>query len=156
MADLAGILPEAILGTAGAIAGGTAGSFIPGAGTIGGAALGGGGGSALGQAIEEGIESLLGIQTQTGKEVAKDVAIEGAIGAGGSVIGDLVVRAGRGILGLGKGALGKVTKPTDEIGSKKVAIGRRIIDKEGLPSFEAVGAPQFISYPQKDICRAPA
>jgi hypothetical protein len=119
VADLAGILPEAILGTAGAIAGGTAGSFIPGAGTIGGAALGGGGGSALGQAIEEGIESLLGIQTQTGKEVAKDVAIEGAIGAGGSVIGDLVVRAGRGILGLGKGALGKVTKPTDEIGSKK-------------------------------------
>ena len=149
VADLAGILPEAILGTAGAIAGGTAGSFIPGAGTIGGAALGGGGGSALGQSIEEGIESLLGIQTQTGKEVAKDVAIEGAIGAGGSVIGDLVVRAGRGILGLGKGALGKVTKPTDEIGSKKVAIGRRIIDKEGLPSFEAVGAPQFISYPQK-------
>lgn len=149
IADLAGVLPEAILGTAGAVLGGTAGTIVPGAGTIGGTALGAGVGSAAGQAIEEGIESLLGFQRQTGKEVAKDVAIEGAIGAGGSILGDLVIRAGRGILGAGKGIAGKITKPTDEIGDKKIQIGRRIVEKDGVPSFEAVGAPQFISYPQK-------
>ena len=149
IADVAGILPEVVLGTAGAIGGGILGSAVPVLGTVGGSAVGGGAGSAAGQAIEEGIESLLGFQRQTGKEVAKDVAIEGAIGAAGSVIGDLVVRAGRGIIGAVKCIAGKVTKPTDEIGEKKIEIGRRIIEKEGLPSFEAVGAPQFISYPQK-------
>ena len=149
VADLAGILPEAVLGTAGAIFGGTAGTIVPGAGTIGGAALGGGLGSAAGQAIEEGIESLLGFQRQTGKEVAKDVAIEGAIGAAGSVIGDLVVRAGRGIIGAGKGIAGKVTKPTDDIEAKKLAIGRRVTEKGALPSFESVGAPRPIAYAQK-------
>ena len=152
IADLAGVLPEAILGTAGAILGGTAGTIVPGAGTIGGAALGGGAGSAAGQAIEEGIESLLGFQRQTGKEIAKDVAIEGAIGAGGSILGDLVIRAGRGILGLGKGVtgkLGQLTKPTDEIEAKKLAIGRRVTEKGALPSFESVGAPRPIAYAQK-------
>ena len=73
-ADLAGILPEAVGSVAGAIAG------SPGLVT---GALGAGAGAAAGQAIEEGIEGLLGVQKQTlpeiGKDLAKEAAIAGAV-----------------------------------------------------------------------------
>ena len=150
VADLAGILPEVVLGTAGAIAGGTAGSFIPGAGTALGAAAGGGGGAALGQAIEEGIESLLGIQTQTGKEVAKDVAIEGALGAGGSLIGDFIFGIGKKAVGLGGRAIGAVRSPqTTKVSSEQLDLVEDILKKKGKPSLKSIGAPRALDYQQK-------
>ena len=150
IADLAGILPEVVLGTAGAIAGGTAGSFIPGAGTALGAAAGGGGGAALGQAIEEGIESLLGIQTQTGKEVAKDVAIEGALGAGGSLIGDFIFGIGKKAVGLGGRAIGAVRSPqTTKVSSEQLDLVEDILKKKGKPSLKSIGAPRALDYQQK-------
>tara|TARA_R100001126_G_scaffold102658_1_gene88077 strand:- start:1678 stop:4671 length:2994 start_codon:yes stop_codon:yes gene_type:complete len=150
IADLTGILPEVVLGTAGAIAGGTAGSFIPGAGTALGAAAGGGGGAALGQAIEEGIESLLGIQTQTGKEVAKDVAIEGALGAGGSLIGDFIFGIGKKAVGLGGRAIGAVRSPqTTKVSSEQLDLVEDILKKKGKPSLKSIGAPRALDYQQK-------
>tara|TARA_R100001594_G_scaffold133668_1_gene174485 strand:- start:761 stop:3772 length:3012 start_codon:yes stop_codon:yes gene_type:complete len=150
VADLAGILPEAVLGTAGAIFGGTAGTIVPGAGTIGGAALGGGLGSAAGQAIEEGIESLLGFQRQTGKEVAKDVAIEGAIGAGGSLIGDFIFGVGKRVVGGVGSKLSGLRSPSGQkLTSEQLQRVEYIRGKGGKPSLRAAGAPDQLDYAQK-------
>ena len=66
VADLAGILPE----TVGSVAGGILGL---GAGPLGlfTGALGAGAGAAAGQAVEEGIESFLGVQKQTFQKLGK-------------------------------------------------------------------------------------
>ena len=88
-ADFTGILPETIGSIGGAIAGG---GLTFGIGSVAGAAAG----AAGGQAIEEAIEALIGVQTQSLGEVARDVAIEGAIGAGGELIGAAVMTAGLG------------------------------------------------------------
>ena len=129
--------------------GGTAGSIVPYAGTWAGAAIGGGAGSAAGQAIEEAIESIFGVQTQTGREVAGDVAFEGAIGASASIIGDLVFRAGRGIVGAGRKAVSGLKTPTQELSGKNLEQVSRIFDEGALPSLEAMGMPGSIPTMQK-------
>ena len=149
IADFAGIAPEAILGTIDSIMGGTAGSIVPFAGTMAGAAIGGGVGSAAGQAIEEAIESIFGVQTQTGREVAGDVAFEGALGASASIVGDLVYRAGRGIVGAGRKAVSGLKTPTQELSGKNLEQVSRIFDEGALPSLEAIGMPGSIPVMQK-------
>jgi hypothetical protein len=145
--DLAGILPETVGSIAGAIVGG--------APTFGmGAVAGAGAGAAAGQAIEEIFESMLGYQKQSLGEIAKDVAIEGAIGAGGELIGSAVILAGRGIMGGGK-ALGSrvmgggASSPLDEIATAELNQADRLLGKGYVPSLESVGAPKPLAYLQK-------
>jgi len=145
ISDFAGIAPEAILGTIGGVLGGTAGSVVPFAGTAAGSAIGGGAGAAAGQAIEEGIESLLGLQKQTVGEVAKDVAIEGAIGAGASLIGDAVIGAGKKVFG----AVSKRGTPLQALDAEKLTQAERLVKADALPSLEAVGASKPLAYTQK-------
>ncbi len=95
-------MPETVGSIAGAVIGGGP-SF--GLGAIAGAGIGG----ATGQAIEESIEQFLGVQTQGLGDVVKDVAIEGAIGAGGEVLGAAIIGAGRAVIGAGKNVAGRVT-----------------------------------------------
>jgi hypothetical protein len=144
--DLAGVLPETVGSIAGAIVGG--------APTFGmGAVAGAGAGAAAGQAIEEIFESMLGYQKQSLGEIAKDVAIEGAIGAGGELIGSAVILAGRGIMGggkaLGSRALAGSGSPLDEAAIAQLDQAERLIGKKYIPSFESMGAGKALSYFQK-------
>ena len=150
IADVAGILPEVVLGTAGAIGGGILGSAVPVLGTVGGSAVGGGAGAAAGQAIEEGIESLLGFQRQTGKEIARDVAIEGALGAGGSLVGDFIFGIGKRAAGLAGRTIGAVRGPqTTKVSAEQLDLVEDILKKKGKPSLKSIGAPKALDYQQK-------
>ena len=66
-------------GVTGGIMGGAAGSIVPGAGTIGGVALGGGAGSYIGDALAQGYEYLRGDRPE-GYNV-KSGLVEGGLGA---------------------------------------------------------------------------
>jgi len=146
ISDLAGILPESVGAIGGAIVGG---GLTFGLGSI----VGAGGGAALGQAIEESLEQMFGVQTQTLGEVARDVAIEGAIGAGGEVIGAAVVGAGRSILGAGRGLSRRAMRgrgeALDEAVQARIAQAERMIEKDMIPSLEFVGAAKPLSFLQK-------
>jgi hypothetical protein len=145
ISDLAGILPETIGSIGGAIAGG---GLTFGLGSIAGA----GAGAAAGQAVEEALEQMFGVQTQTLGEVARDVAIEGAIGAGGEVIGAAVVGAGRGIVGAGRG-LGRRAMvgrgAVDELADARIGQAEGLLERGYIPSLEFVGAPRPLAYGQK-------
>lgn len=145
ISDLAGILPETIGSIGGAIAGG---GLTFGVGSIAGA----GAGAAAGQAVEEALEQMFGVQTQTLGEVARDVAIEGAIGAGGEVIGAAVVGAGRGIVGAGRG-LGRRAMvgrgAVDELADARITQAEGLLERGYIPSLEFVGAPRPLAYGQK-------
>ena len=146
IADFAGIAPEAILGTVGAVAGGTLGSLVmPVGGTIAGSAIGGGAGSALGQGIEEIFENILGVQTQTKNEVLKDVAFEGVLGFGAGLLGDLVFAAGR----TGYRGLSSLKRPTKELSNDALIRAERLVAEDALPSLERIGAPRLMAYTQK-------
>ena len=110
-ADLAGILPEAVGSVAGAIAG------SPGLVT---GALGAGAGAAAGQAVEEGIEGLLGVQKQTLPEIGKDLAKEAAIAGAVDFATVGLFRAGRSLVG---GAGRRLGAPTFLGYSQKFAEG---------------------------------
>lgn len=122
-------------------------------GIIAGSAAGSAAGAASFQAIEEGIEYLLGVQTQTGKEVAKDVAMEAAIAGGLDLVGGTVFAIGRGGARLATGAARKgkalATAPTAELQKEGLDRALRIIRKDGQPSYESVGAGRAFSYGQK-------
>ena len=137
--DFAGILPETIGSIGGAILGG---GLTFGLGSIAGA----GGGAMAGQALEETIESILGVQTQNLGDVAKDVLIEGAIGAGGEVLGAAVVMAGRGTIGAGKALAGRAvgaTEAGEELVQQNINIAERAMNKGSIPSLEAMGAKRL-------------
>ena len=137
IADLAGIAPETI----GAIAGGILTS--PGVVTSAGGAAAG---AALGQSIEEGIETLLGVQRQTLGEVAGDVATEAAIAGTIDLVTLGTAKAVRGVIG-GAGRL--ASRPLQEAGQEGAERGLRIIDAGGAPSLERLGAPAALAYAQK-------
>lgn len=144
ISEFAGILPEAVGGTLGAIAGG---GLTFGVGSVAGAA----GGAAAGQAIEESLEQLLGVQTQGLGEVARDVAIEGALGAGGELIGAAVMAAGRGVMGAGRAAGRSIAarSPAQELAEGRLARMEDLVDRGFVPSMEAMGAPKPAAYAQK-------
>ena len=140
ISDLAGIAPETI----GAVIGGVLGA--PGLVT---GAVGAAAGAGLGQAAEEGIESLLGIQRQSLGEVGIDVAREAALAGTLDFAGNAIFKLGKMAIGAaGKGvnagarALGQVEQ---EIGQDAANLGLKILDEGGLPSYEAVGMPAGIS-----------
>ena len=138
--DLAGIAPETI----GAVIGGILGA--PGLVT---GAAGAAAGAALGQSAEEGIESLLGLQKQSLGEVGIDVAREAALAGTLDFAGNAIFKLGKMAIGAaGKGvnagarAMGQVEQ---EIGAESAELGLKILDLDGLPSYEAVGMPAGIS-----------
>lgn len=140
ISDLAGIAPETI----GAVIGGVLGA--PGLVT---GAAGAAAGAGLGQAAEEGIESLLGIQRQSLGEIGVDVAREAALAGTLDFAGNAIFKLGKMAVGAaGKGvnagarAMGQVEQ---EIGQDAANLGLKILDEGGLPSYEAVGMPAGIS-----------
>ena len=143
-ADFTGILPETIGSIGGAIAGG---GFTFGIGAIGGAAAG----AAGGQAIEEAIEALLGVQTQSLGEVAKDVAIEAVIGAGGEVAGAVVAAGARGLGRAGKSIAGRTggsLSAMDEVTLKQLDQGDRLVGKGYVQSMRSLNAPEPLAFTQ--------
>ena len=142
--DFLGILPE----TAGSIAG----AVIGGGPSFGlGAVAGAGFGAAIGQGIEESLEQFLGVQTQDLSEVTKDLGKEFLIGASGEVIGAAVIGAGRRIIGGGKNLAGRVTGrgTAEELAEERLTRMQSMVDRNYVPSMEAMGAPRFLGYGQK-------
>jgi len=131
--DLTGVGTTVAGGVAGAVAGTLVGGPI---GGIIGAGLGGAGG----KSVEEATEALQGVQAQEGKEIAKDIAVEGLIAAAGEGIFAGLGKAFRvvsGTSGVGKGL------PDDRVKDILAA------EKKGyLPSLGAIGAPSLISRQQ--------
>lgn len=142
--DFAGIAPETVGSIAGAIIGGGPSFGL-------GAVAGAGAGAAAGQALEEALESFFGVQTQDLGEVARDVAIEGAIGAGGEVLGAAIIGAGRGIIGAGKNVAGRVggRSPTEQLAGERLDRMQSLVDRNYIPSLEAMLAPKPAAYGQK-------
>jgi hypothetical protein len=144
ISEFAGILPETVGSIGGALLGG---GLTFGVGSVAGAA----GGAAAGQAIEEALEQMLGVQTQSLGEVAKDVAIEGAIGAGGELLGAAVIAAGRGVVGAGRAAGRAVAgrSPMQDIAADRLTRMESLVGRGYVPSLEAMGAPKPAAYAQK-------
>jgi hypothetical protein len=141
IADLTGFVPETVGAVGGTILGLPLGLF--------GASAGAGLGAAVGQTIEEGVESLLGVQKQSAEEVAKDVATEAALAAGFEFAGGLIFKAGRAIIGGGTQLARKVGTPTAKLEGEKLARAERLLDKDYIPSADAIGAPPMVGYRQK-------
>jgi len=142
VSDLAGIAPETI----GAVVGGILGA--PGLVT---GAVGAAAGAGLGQAAEEGIESLLGIQRQSLGEIGIDVGREALLAGGLDFAGNAIFKLGKAAIGVaGKGvnagarAMGQVER---ELGVDQANLALKIMDADvpGLPSYEAAGLPAAIS-----------
>jgi len=142
ISDLAGIAPETI----GAVIGGVLGA--PGLVT---GAVGAAAGAGLGQAAEEGIESLLGIQRQSLGEVGIDVAREAALAGTLDFAGNAIFKLGKMAIGAaGKGvnagarAMGQVER---ELGADQANLALKIMDADvpGQPSYAAAGMPAGIA-----------
>jgi len=140
VSDLAGLAPETI----GSVIGGVLGApgLVTGAA---GAALG----ASAGQAAEEGIEKLLGLQSQSLGEVGIDVGKEALLAGGLDFAGNAIFRLGKAAIGAaGKGAnaaaraAGGVER---ELGADQANLALKIMDRGGLPSYEAAGLPAAIS-----------
>lgn len=141
IADITGSLPE----IAGSVVGGILAAPL---GFIGSAA-GSGVGGALGQAVEEGVEGLLGVQTQTLGEVAKDVAIEGAIGASADLVGGAIFNVAKGVAGVGSRVGSRLGRPSIEAGEEQLQRAEQLMERGFIPSLEAAGAPAPLAYAQK-------
>ena len=139
--DLAGILPEVVGGVGGAIAGIPLGP----AGIIGGSVLGAMGGAGA----EEAGEALLGVSKQTGSEIAKDIAVEGAITLAGELtfgLAGMAFRAGRKGLSVKKLPDEDVTAIGEALTYKiKDPKTGELIDVPITPEAGAVGAPGLIA-----------
>jgi hypothetical protein len=140
LADIAGLAPETI----GSIIGG-----IIGAPTLIGGAVGAGVGAAGGQLLEEGLENILGLQKQTGTEVAKQAAIEGALAGSIDLVTMGTFKAGRALIqGAGKGASAAARamgQGERQLGQAQAEQALRIMDEGGMPSYEAAGMPAAVS-----------
>jgi hypothetical protein len=140
VADVAGLAPETI----GSVIGG-----IIGAPTLIGGAVGAGVGAAGGQLVEEGIESLLGLQKQTTGEVAKQAALEGALAGTIDLATMGTFKAGRALIqGAGKGASAAARamgQGERQLGQGQAEQALRIMDEGGMPSYEAAGMPAAVS-----------
>ena len=139
IADLAGIVPETVGSIAGAI---TTFPFLFGA-------PGAAAGAAIGQLLEEGVESSLGVQKQSASEVAKDVATEAALAGTFELAGGLVFKAASGLIG-GAGSLARrADTPVGEAQLEDIIRLEKLAERGAIGSAEAAGAPGLIAYRQK-------
>ena len=143
-ADFAGLVPETV---------GAVGGAILGAPLIATSALGAAGGAALGQSVEESIEAMLGLQKQSLGEVAVDVAKEAALAGTLDVAGNIILRAGKAVIGgavRGAKSLkgGQLDEGLTGSGETIQQRGLRILSDEdapGMPSLEAIGVNPIIT-----------
>ena len=140
ISDVVGLAPETI----GSIIGGILGA----PGLITGAA-GAAAGAAGGQLVEEGIEKLLGLQKQTGLEVAKDAATEAALAGTIDFATMGTYKAVKGLIG-GAGKVANASaramgQSERQLGQGQAEQALRIMDEGGIPSYEAAGMPAAIS-----------
>lgn len=93
IADVAGSLPELVLGAGGAIVGGAGGLFGVGVGAIPGAIGGGAAGSAAGNVIKQAVGAALpGEDAETLLQRAGEVGLAGALGGVGEGVGQVAYR----------------------------------------------------------------
>lgn len=117
LADVAGEVPV----IAGQILGATKGTLVaPVAGTIAGGALG----AAAGETARIGIGQALGVRESKAIEEAVDIAIVGAFGAGGEILGQGLKFGGRGLSKLAKAKLTKAVKTSTNPSKMLHALGK--------------------------------
>jgi len=142
--DLTGLGTVIGGGVTGAIAGTAVGGPI---GGIIGAAIGGGGG----KAIEEGTESLQGVQAQESGEVLRDIGKEALIAGTFEGLGAAVAKTFRVVTGTGRvGAKLPQEKIKDIIAAStfKGGGGSRAEGKGYMASLNAIGAPSLVARQQ--------
>ena len=73
------------------------------------------------------------------------------IGAGGEVLGAAVIGAGRRIVGGGRNLAGRVTGAgsAEELAENRLARMESMVERDYVPSMEAMGAPRFLGFGQK-------
>ena len=143
-ADLSSLGTTLGAGVSGAIAGTAVGGPI---GGIIGAALGGGGG----KAIEEGTESLQGVQAQESGEILKDIGKEALIAGTFEGLGAGIAKVFGFVTGTGRvGAKLPEEKVEDIIAAStfKGGGGKRAEGKGYMASLDAIGAPSLIGRQQ--------
>ena len=139
-ADMAGIAPEVILGITGAIKAAPLGLPFGPAGVVLAGAVGAGTGAASGQALEEGVEALAGVQDQTAGEVAKDLGKEFAYG----FLTDVTL----GAFGLAGRGLAKTVKAGKGLTDDELKVAAESIEMGINPSLTAIRAPSVIARQQ--------
>ena len=143
-ADFAGLVPE--------VGGSIIGAIVGAPGLVTGAA-GAAAGAGIGQSVEESIEGMLGLQKQSLGEVAVDVAKEAALAGTLDIAGNVIIRAGKAVVGgaikgaksVKGGQLDDSLRPTGETAQEQ---GLRILsdpDAPGMPSLKAVGVNQTVA-----------
>jgi hypothetical protein len=138
--DLAGLGTVIGGGVTGAIAGTAVGGPI---GGIIGAALGGGGG----KAIEEGTESLQGVQAQESGEILKDIGKEALIAGAGEGIVAGVAKVFRVASGTGRVGAKLPEEKVEDILNAATFRGREE-GKGYMASLNAIGAPSLVARQQ--------
>jgi len=139
--DLTGLGTVIGGGVTGAIAGTAVGGPI---GGIIGAAIGGGGG----KAIEEGTESLQGVQAQESGEVLRDIGKEALIAGTFEGLGAAVAKTFRVVTGTGRVGAKLPQEKVDDILAAQTFRGR---DKSGTgykASLDTIGAPSLVGRQQ--------
>ena len=147
--DFFGDMQSGALPVAGAIAGGamTGGlGFIP-------AMAAAGAGGALGTGVREWMQPEK-YQLQTGGEIAKDMATEGALAMGGEGVGRLLRPLGRAILGpnLRRGfkAFGKQPTAKSVVEPERMALADKAIEKGiTMPITQATGRQKLLGFAQR-------
>ena len=139
-ADMAAIAPEIAGAVAGGIKGASVGSFAGPVGTFVGGALGAGLGAASTQAIEEGVEALAGVQTQTAEEIAQDVK--------GDFVTGLLTDATFGAFGLLGRGLTSATRAGKGLTKEELEIAGESIEGGIFPTLSAIRAPSLLARQQ--------
>lgn len=140
-ADMAAIAPEIAGAVAGGIKGASVGTaVVPGLGTFIGGALGAGLGAASTQAVEEGIEALAGVQTQTAAEVAEDVKDDFVVG--------LLTDATFGAFGLAGRGIVKGTRAGKGLTEEEIKIAGESMEEGIFPTLSSIRAPSLLSRQQ--------
>lgn len=140
-ADMAAIAPEIAGAVAGGIKGASVGTAVaPGFGTFIGGAIGAGLGAASTQAVEEGIEALAGVQTQTAAEVAEDVKDDFVVG--------LLTDATFGAFGLAGRGIVKGTRAGKGLTEEEIKIAGESMEEGIFPTLSSIRAPSLLSRQQ--------
>ena len=147
--DFFGDMQSGVLPVVGSIAGGvmTGGlGFIP-------AMAAAGAGGALGTGVREWMQPKK-YQLQTGGEIAKDMATEGALAAGGEGIGRMLRPLGRAIMGPNRRrpftAFGKQPVAESVVAPERIRLADKAIEKDiTLPITQATGRQKLTGFFQR-------
>ena len=140
-ADMAAIVPEIGAAVYGGIKGAALGTAVaPGFGTFVGGALGAGFGAGSTQAIEESIEALAGVQTQTAEEIAQDVKDDFVTG--------LLTDATFGAFGLLGRGVTSATRAGKGLTKEELEVAGESIEQGIFPTLSSIRAPSLLARQQ--------